>query len=277
MPWLRLRPVTGRLLHVSDLHVGANDAGREAIENAVRGLVDELEPELVVASGDLTHRNQPAQHERAASFLRSLGPPVLAVPGNHDIPMLPPARLWRSFTAFATAWRETEPVYRSDRLCVVGVNSARGWLYQEGVVSGSQLRRVVGELAGSAPKALRVVVLHHHLCSAPWRTAKRPVFRRGQVLAALADAGADLVLSGHVHQSSMVAREEFETAPDGVRPMVVATAPGLGRPRPDRRGETCGLHVSEVDGDTLRVRTFALQDGRFGLLADRRFPRPARA
>jgi 3',5'-cyclic AMP phosphodiesterase CpdA len=263
--------VIGRLLHVSDLHVGAHDAGREAVEHAVRGLVDELEPELLVASGDLTHRNDPAQHERAGSFLRSLGPPVLAVPGNHDIPMLPPARLWRTFAAFSTAWDETEPVYRSEQLQVVGVNSVRGWLYQEGAVSASQLERVERELAAAPPEALRVVVLHHHLCSAPWRTAKRPVFRRSRVLAALAAAGADLVLSGPVHQSSLVARGEFETAPDGLRPLVVATAPGLGRPRPHRQGEACGLHVYEVDGDDLRARTFAYRDGRFGLLAERRF------
>ena len=63
--------MTGRLLHVSDLHFGGHDEGREPVEAAVQALVAELDPELVVASGDLTHRNRPEQHERAASFLRS--------------------------------------------------------------------------------------------------------------------------------------------------------------------------------------------------------------
>jgi 3',5'-cyclic AMP phosphodiesterase CpdA len=264
--------VTGRVLHLSDLHVGAHDAGREAVEDAVRSLAEELDPELVVASGDLTHRNQPAQHERAAAFLRSLGRPVLAVPGNHDIPMLPPARLTRPFAAFKKAWGETEPAYRSERLSVVGVNSVRGWLYQEGAVRMAQLERVARELAAAAPGALRVVVLHHHLCSAPWRTAKRPVFKRSRVLAALERAGADLVLSGHVHQSSIVGREEFETAPEGVRALVVATAPGLGRPRPHRRGEASGLHVYELDDDAVRARTFAVATERLNLVAERSFP-----
>ena len=263
--------MTGRLLHVSDLHVGGHDAGRETVETSLRSLVSELEPELVVASGDLTHRNHRDQHGEAASFLRSLGPRVLAVPGNHDIPMLPPARLLRPFDAFESAWSETEPGYRSERLHVVGVNSVRGWLYQEGAVSGDQLRRVAAELAGG-DGGLRVVVLHHHLCSAPWRTAKRPVFRRTRVLAALADAGADLVLSGHVHQSSIVARGEFETAVPGVRPMIVATAPGLGRPRPHRRGEAAGAHVYELESRTLRARTYAFGAGPPELVADRRFP-----
>ena len=264
--------MTGRLLHVSDLHVGSHDAGREAVEGALRALVAELEPELIVASGDLTHRNHADQHRQAAGLLRSLGPPVLAVPGNHDIPMLPPGRLLRPFEAFQAAWPETEPVYSSDRLRVVGVNSVRGWLYQEGVVSGDQLRRVAAELAGGDPDALRVVVLHHHLCSAPWRTAKRPVFRRTQILSALADAGADLVLSGHVHQSSIVARGEFETDVSGVRPMIVATAPGLGRPRPHRRGEASGAHVYELEARTLHTRTYAFAAGGSELVAERRFP-----
>jgi 3',5'-cyclic AMP phosphodiesterase CpdA len=233
--------------------------------------VDELEPELVVASGDLTHRNQPVQHERAATFLRSLGPPILAVPGNHDIPTLPPGRLRHPFAKFEGVWAETEPVYRSERLHAVGVNSVRGWLYQEGVVRAAQLEHVARELAATVPGALRVVVLHHHLCSAPWRAAKRPVFRRSRVLAALAGAGADLVLSGHVHQSSIVARAEFETAPEGVRPMVVATAPGLGRPRPHRRGEASGLHVYEADAGALRVRTYALAADELSLVAERSF------
>jgi 3',5'-cyclic AMP phosphodiesterase CpdA len=265
--------VAGGLLHLSDLHVGAHDGARDDVEEAVRVLAAELEPELVVASGDLTHRNGAAQHERAAAFLRSLGPPVLAVPGNHDIPMLPPGRLLSPFSSFTAVWGGTEPVFRSERLHVVGINSARGWLYQEGAVSRNRLEQVARELAGAVPGALRVVVLHHHLCSAPWRTAKRPVLRRSAVLGALARAEADLVLSGHVHQSSLFARAEFETSPEGVRPMVVATAPGLGRPRPRRRGEATGLHAYEPDHDGLRVRTYTFAAGRLELLGDRRFPR----
>lgn len=78
--------MTGRLLHLSDLHTGANDGGREEIDDAVRLLAAELDPELVVCTGDLSHRNRRDQHERAAAFLRSLDRPLLVVPGNHDLP-----------------------------------------------------------------------------------------------------------------------------------------------------------------------------------------------
>ena len=87
-----------RVLHVSDLHFGTRED--PALERALAALLELVRPELLVASGDLTHRGRRDQHERAAGFLRSLGPPVLAVPGNHDIPYTFPARFTRTFAEF---------------------------------------------------------------------------------------------------------------------------------------------------------------------------------
>jgi 3',5'-cyclic AMP phosphodiesterase CpdA len=265
-----------RLVHVSDLHVGAHDEGRQAVERALRDLVERERPSLVVASGDLTHRNRREQHDRVAALLRSLGPPVLAVPGNHDIPMLPPGRFLRTFARFEHVWTETEPAVSETELVACGLNSVRPWLYQEGVVRAAQIERAARAFSAAPPGALRVAVLHHHLVSAPWRTAKRPVFRRTRVLAALAEAGAELVLSGHVHQSVVVERREFSYTPAGNRSLVVAVAAGLGRPRPGRHAEASGLHLHEADADWLCVRTFAWDGADLVLAARRRFPRNAR-
>ncbi len=60
-----------RVLHISDLHVGTQEA--PTVESALEKLIERLEPELVIASGDLTHRGRPEQHAAAATFLRSLG------------------------------------------------------------------------------------------------------------------------------------------------------------------------------------------------------------
>src|SRR5689334_5663922 len=98
-----------RVVHLSDLHVGSRVD--DAIAGPLPRLVERLGPTLVVASGDLTHRGRADQHERAASFLRRLGPPVLAIPGNHDIPYTFPARFTRSFAEFERHWGTTEPVF----------------------------------------------------------------------------------------------------------------------------------------------------------------------
>ena len=261
-----------RVLHVSDLHVGSNDRGRDDVEAAVRELVARTAPELVLATGDLTHRNRREQHERAAAFLRSLGPPVLAIPGNHDLPAFPPRRLAAPFAAFLSCWPETEPSYRSERVVACCLNSVRPWRYQRGALGPAQLERAGQVLAGAPAGALRVVALHHHLTGAPWRTGKRSIPARTRVLAALAAAGAELVVSGHLHQSVVVERRELLFA-EGLPGVVLAVAPGLGRPRPTRHAEASGCHVYEAEAETLRVRTLAWTNGGFAEIAERCFPR----
>jgi 3',5'-cyclic AMP phosphodiesterase CpdA len=235
--------------------------------------VERLEPQLVVASGDLAHRGRGRELDRAAELLRSLGPPVLAVPGNHDIPHTP-ARFVRPWTEFERVWETTEPTASLPGLHVVGLNSARPFRHQGGALGDAQLERAAERLAAAEAGALRVAVLHHHLVGAPWRAArKRPVSRRSRVLAALAAAGTELILGGHIHQAAVSERREFEVVDDGTRTTVVAVAPGLGQPRPRRSGEARGLHLHEADSDSIVVRTFHWSHGDWSLAAERRFTR----
>jgi 3',5'-cyclic AMP phosphodiesterase CpdA len=261
--------VTARLLHLSDLHAGRQE--EREVERALARLVERLEPQLVVASGDLAHRGRRRELERAAALLRSLGPPVLAVPGNHDLPHTL-ARVFRPWAEFERIWSTTEPVSALPGLHVVGLNSARPFRHQGGALSPAQLERATQRLERAEPGALRVAVLHHHLLGAPWRAAnKRPVSRRNRVLHALADAGADLILAGHIHQVAVGERHEFEVAGEGAKTAVVAIAPGLGRPRPHRAGEARGLHLHEADAEAIVVRTFRWSAGDWTLAAERRF------
>jgi 3',5'-cyclic AMP phosphodiesterase CpdA len=264
--------VPARILHVSDLHVGTHED--EQVERAVAAMAAEVAPDLVVASGDLTNRGRRAQHERAHSILNSLGPPVLAVPGNHDIPYTLPARFTHPWAEFDRLWGTTEPTYASPTLHVVGLNSVRPLRQQGGALSGAQLERAGVRLRESPDGAYRVAVLHHHLIAPPWRSArKRPVSHRNLVLRSLVSAGADLVLAGHVHQAALSERREFEVVAGDVRAAVVAIAPGVGQPRPNRLGEARGLHVHEIEDGSLTVRTYIWRGGDWALVARRTFPR----
>src|SRR5664279_6486764 len=98
-----------RILHVSDLHIGARDD--PILEQALAGLIDRVSPGFLIASGDLTHRGRREQHQRAAAFLRRLELPVLAVPGNHDIPYSFPARFTTPWREFEREWQTTEPEF----------------------------------------------------------------------------------------------------------------------------------------------------------------------
>jgi 3',5'-cyclic AMP phosphodiesterase CpdA len=264
--------VPTRVLHLSDLHFGRNDKP-ESIE-ALAHLIEEERPELVIASGDLTHRGLPSQHERAAAFLRGLELPLLTVPGNHDIPYTFPKRFTAPWREFERHWETTEPVYRSDTLVVAGLNSVRPWRHQSGRLRDAQVAKAREIIKDAPPEAFRIVAFHHHLLGAPWRSRKRPVAKRNRVLAGLVEAGADLVLAGHIHQSTVAERREFELAtPRGEHAVVVSIAPGFGQPRPNRRGEARGLHVYDVGDTRLRVLTYIWREDGWALTAARTFPR----
>jgi 3',5'-cyclic AMP phosphodiesterase CpdA len=260
-----------RLLHVSDLHFGTRED--PAMEHALQALIARVEPEVIIASGDLTHRGRRDQHELAARFLRSFGLPLLAIPGNHDIPYTFPARFTRPWAEFERLWQTTEPVYSSDNLYVVGLNSVRPWRHQSGALRREQLQRACRLLADAPRGALRIVALHHHLLGAPWRSTKKPVSDRNRVLATLVDGGAELILAGHIHQGAVSERREFEVTEGDVNAVVVSIAPGLGQPRPKRRGEARGLHVYELGTNVIAMQTFIWRVDDWGLTAERRFPR----
>ena len=116
-------------------------------------LIERVDPELVIASGDLTHRGRRDQHERVAGFLRRLGRTVLAVPGNHDIPYTFPARFTSPWREFEREWETTEPVFSGAQAHVVGLNSVRPWRHQSGGVSTAQLERATTRLRARASPA----------------------------------------------------------------------------------------------------------------------------
>ena len=266
--------MTGRILHISDLHVGRNTPSEPLA--ALRELIPGLTPEILVVTGDLAHRGRRAELERARELLESLGLPFLAVPGNHDIPYVLPTRFTRTREEWERVFATTEPVYTSDRLALVGLNSVRPWRHQGGALESSQLDRLVPKLEGARAGALRAAALHHHLAAPPWRAAhKRPVRRRDVVLQRLASAGVELVLSGHVHQSSVAERREFEVVEHDRRPSIVlATAPGFGRPRPHRRGEALGFNFYEFDEESITVVTWCwAAAGTFAEVGRRTFQR----
>jgi 3',5'-cyclic AMP phosphodiesterase CpdA len=263
-----------RVLHVSDLHFGSRKALHEpAVEKGIAELVERVDPELVLVSGDLTHLGRRAEHEAAARFLRGLGPDLLVVPGNHDIPLLPPARFLRTWDGFEHMWQTTEPVHAGEGVHAVGLNSVRPWRHQSGALRDAQLARAAERLGEAKPGALRVVVLHHQLVGAPWRTRKRPVSRRSHVLAKLVDSGAELIVGGHVHQGAVCERHEFEVVDAEATGVVVTTVPGFGRPRPHRRGEARGVFVYSADERRIRVETYIWRDEGWALTGLRVFPR----
>jgi len=156
------------LFHASDLHFGYEDRA------ALDWFADEVardRPEAVICTGDLTMRGSAREFAAAQDYLTSLAAPVWLVPGNHDVPYVPLKTVARA--QFRLNW-------------------------SKGRVSETDLDAALHELAHHGEAALKLVACHHPLVGAPG--ARSPSTRGGQrALAALARAGASVVLSGHVH------------------------------------------------------------------------------
>jgi 3',5'-cyclic AMP phosphodiesterase CpdA len=187
------------ILHISDPHFGTE---REPVVEALLTCALELKPDLLVVSGDITQRARAAQFARAASFVRRLGAPhVLAIPGNHDVPLFNVAA--RALSPYAQYRRffgdDLEPRFAASDCLVLGVKTTRRYRHVDGEVSDAQCQRVAEELRRATPAQLRVVVVHQPLAVARTSEQKNVAHGRDQAVSAWADAGADLVLSGHVH------------------------------------------------------------------------------
>jgi 3',5'-cyclic AMP phosphodiesterase CpdA len=186
------------ILQVSDPHFGTEQA---PVVEALVALAAQQRPDLVVLSGDITQRARPAQFRAARAFVDRLGAPLLAVPGNHDIPLLDVwTRVARPYARHRAAFgTELEPLHEDDMLLVLGVNTTRAWRHVHGEISQHQVERVAARLAQARATQLRVVVVHQPIAVAREEDRVHRLRGHAQALPRWAAAGADIVLGGHIH------------------------------------------------------------------------------
>jgi len=186
------------LLHLSDTHFGTE---QPQVVEALVALAAQQRPDLVVLSGDITQRARPAQFRAAKAFVDRLGAPVLAIPGNHDIALFDLwTRLMQPYAGFASVFgADLEPVCSAPDCLVLGVNTTRAWRHRHGQVSGAQMARVARLLAAAKPEQLRVVVVHQPLAVADAGESVHLLRGHARAAQVWAQAGAHLVLGGHIH------------------------------------------------------------------------------
>jgi 3',5'-cyclic AMP phosphodiesterase CpdA len=186
------------LLQISDTHFGTE---QPAVLQALARLARELRPDLLVLSGDITQRARRRQFEAARAFTDGLGLPLLAIPGNHDIPLFNlAARLLWPYAGYSRAFgRELEPQHSSPELLVIGVKTTRRWRHKHGELSAHQIERVGARLRAADADQLRVVVVHQPVAVPDTHDANNLLRGHRAALQRWAEAGADVVMGGHIH------------------------------------------------------------------------------
>jgi len=178
-------------VHISDLHCGPKfkeEVLLEAIDE-----INELNPEVVVVTGDLTEEGLIEEFREAKRYLALIKCKHLIVgSGNHD------ART-TGYLLLPKFFGSPSSVTRVDNVAIIMLNSSRpdrddGEIgYNQGLWMKSQLE--------NCRDSFKIVALHHHLIPVPDTGMERNIVSdAGDFLWTLTKYDVNLVLCGHRHR-----------------------------------------------------------------------------
>jgi 3',5'-cyclic-AMP phosphodiesterase len=177
------------IAQISDLHCGGPYFVPNLLERAISE-VNELEPDVVICSGDLTNEGYRQEFKNWAAYADRIRAPMYTVPGNHDARNVG----YLHFEELVGPRHWTADV-KGVRL--VGVDSSEPDI-NEGQVGRERYTWIHERF--EVPADLKVFVLHHHLLPIPGTGRERStVMDAGDLLEELIQSGVNIVLSGHKH------------------------------------------------------------------------------
>lgn len=258
LPAVALREVLNkRLLGYLSWHRKRKHRHLPAAVAALEKTLDELRPDHICITGDVTNLGLPREFQAAARWLAGRGTPdsTTFVPGNHDAYVAAAVEAMRENLArwlpdrFPSVTRCAEAIF-------IGVSSAAATapFLATGRVGRAQLQRleaVLDEMRGD--DRLRVVMIHHPPGDGVVNRRKaltdaeplRRLLRRRPV---------DLVLHGHGHRAV-----HYELESDlGPVPVFGAGSASLSHAQAARTGH---FQVFELSGAELRVKHYRYEPG----------------
>lgn len=181
------------IAHISDLHVSVADFDEDIFMKAVNE-INNLNPDMIILTGDLTDHGYYNEFEQATRYLTLFEAPLFAVPGNHDARNLG----YQTFEELVgeRSWKLT----MDENFTVIGLDSSspdedKGHI---GTPQHMWLEHHLDECV--IIENFSIVALHHHLVPIPQTGRERNVLSdAGDILKTLTTHEVDLVLSGHKH------------------------------------------------------------------------------
>ena len=242
-----------RLVQISDIHFGAEDA---ALVEPLSAAINDLAPDIVILTGDVTQYGRRREFSAARAFLDTLDVPLVGAPGNHDTPYFDmAARLtspWKRFERWLAP--RLQPSAEAGRARVEMLPTARGAQARMDWSLGRVRKRDAlraGE-ALSAHDGLKVLAGHHPLVAPGGLKGRAKTTGGARAARLIAEAGVDLYLSGHLHQ---VFAEAVDRG-DGSVCWFVGAGTALSR---RTRGEPASFNVIEA-GEEPRLEVWTAGD-----------------
>ncbi len=245
------------LVHLSDLHFGRVDYS--IIEPLIQ-TIEELKPDVVIVSGDLTQRARSHQFKEAREFLDRLPSPQIIVPGNHDVPLhnvfarfLQPLDKYRRYIT-----DDLQPFYADEEVAIIGINTARSLTIKDGRINEAQVAGIRERLCQLADEVIKIIVTHHPFDLPEGHDEAELVNRAQMAMEAMASCGADLLLAGHLHVSHTGhSAARYKIAGHSALVISAGTATST-----RGRGETNSFNVIRAQHPHIKVERLAWQPER---------------
>jgi len=242
-----------RIAHLSDPHFGTILPG---VKEGLLATLAELKPDLILLTGDITQRARRRQFKAAKEFTRELKPtPVIAVPGNHDIPLWNIfLRLFNPYWGFKKLFKDQlEKDFVHGDVLVTGLNSTSKWRHVQGDFDIARLEARLKERKrdpAREPK-VHIAAFHHPMdCRKP-QDEKNLLKDRDRTIALFDVHGVDLMIGGHIHDPYVTLSKV--RYPNTKRNMVIGVA-GTCLSWRTRPGAPNSFNFIEVDTtDTSRL------------------------
>ena len=250
-----------RILHGSDLQMGRPFRPRAA--KALRQLAFELDPNLIVISGDLTQRAKVHEFQAAWKLLEELPQvPIVVTPGNHDVPLY---RFWERLLVPYRSWSRTIP-HELDSVTVVpgatvvALNSASPWrAIVGGRLTQAQLRFARQSFDNESTDGIRVLVTHHHFVCKSAGGGGRPIPDAQLILKQIEEMDVDVVLSGHLHRTQVAMSRDVLPGESSGIPLITAGTATSRRGRGEE-SDINTVNVLDVMEHQIRVTPHLLEN-----------------
>ncbi|MAS87263.1 MAG: metallophosphoesterase [Micavibrio sp.] len=195
-----------KIIHISDLHFGTT---KDMTIKLLQQKIKEMQPDLVVISGDFTQVSSKDEFRIAQQFLQDIGVPFFAVPGNHDVP---PYNLYKRFFEPYKRYKHyiseiLNPTLETEDFALAGINSARKfllhWNWANGAINAKQREKVKEFYQNTSRHKWRICIFHHPIHKVDEMPIDVAVFGKDETLRLMHEMKVDLVLTGHVHHASI--------------------------------------------------------------------------